>query len=331
MRERRALAIVLGVVWLVWRLGPSTMLAAAPDVREVTPGWHHDRRVGRRLGRTSGRLPGRHVRGRQAREGCPVEAVRPLRLLHRNVLRVRPDRPAIGTSCRPNNDNYVKLGQTDKLVDGSSGTTGSHPTSRTSGRLAGRRRSISPPAATSATTASTCTPRWSRTPAPSTSAVANRRLDVTIDCSAPPPTPTPPHADARRPTPDRPTPTPTHPTPTPTRRRPRHPDADADRPTPTPTPPTPTPATRPRPRRPTPDADPDPDAATPTPTPTPTPTRRLPRPRRHRPGADADPSHRRRRRPVDPPIIVPKVNDQGTPDTSDDRIVPGADVRIPPG
>ena len=27
---------------------------------------------------------------------------------------------------------------------------------------------------------------------------------------------------------------------------------------------------------------------------------------------------------MDPPIIVPKVNDQGTPDTSDDRIVPGA-------
>ena len=28
--------------------------------------------------------------------------------------------------------------------------------------------------------------------------------------------------------------------------------------------------------------------------------------------------------PIDPPIIVPKVNDQGTPETSDDRIVPGA-------
>ena len=27
---------------------------------------------------------------------------------------------------------------------------------------------------------------------------------------------------------------------------------------------------------------------------------------------------------MDPPIIVPKVNDQGTPETTDDRIVPGA-------
>ena len=28
--------------------------------------------------------------------------------------------------------------------------------------------------------------------------------------------------------------------------------------------------------------------------------------------------------PIDPPIIVPKVNDKGTPEISDDRIVPGA-------
>ena len=35
--HRRALAIVLGVVWLVWRMGPSTILAAAPDVRGDHP------------------------------------------------------------------------------------------------------------------------------------------------------------------------------------------------------------------------------------------------------------------------------------------------------
>ena len=37
MPHRRALAVLLGVIVLVWQLGPTTILAAAPDVREYTP------------------------------------------------------------------------------------------------------------------------------------------------------------------------------------------------------------------------------------------------------------------------------------------------------
>ena len=37
MKRRRALAIVFGVFALTSRIGPSTTLAAAPDVREISP------------------------------------------------------------------------------------------------------------------------------------------------------------------------------------------------------------------------------------------------------------------------------------------------------
>ena len=57
------------------------------------------------------------------------------------------------------NDNYVKLGQTDKLVDGSYGNDGVPPTSRISARLAGRQPSIWNPEATLATAGSMCTLR----------------------------------------------------------------------------------------------------------------------------------------------------------------------------
>ena len=70
-------------------------------------------------------------------------------------------------------------------------TTGSRPTSRTSGRLAWEAAFHLPPAATPVTTASTCTPRWSRRTGQRRRPWRDRRLAVTIDCSTTPPTTAP--------------------------------------------------------------------------------------------------------------------------------------------
>ena len=162
--QRRALAIVLGVVWLVWRMGPSAILAAAPDVREITPaGIAIDGLAGDWDEPAADFLsdmfeagkPDKDVLSRlYGRYDCSTETFYVL-------VQTVP-----GWNILPSdNDNYVKLGQTDKLVDGSSGHNGVPPDFAYIGAKAGRLPSISPRAATSATTASTCTPRWYRTPA----------------------------------------------------------------------------------------------------------------------------------------------------------------------
>ena len=55
------------------------------------------------------------------------QALRPLRLRHDDVLRVRGRRTPGWTVVPSDNDNYVKLGQTDKLVDGSDAPGGGPP------------------------------------------------------------------------------------------------------------------------------------------------------------------------------------------------------------
>ncbi len=269
------------------RWARSTILAAAPDVREITPAdiaidgsavdWDEPAADFLSDMYEAGK-PDKDVLSKlYGRYDCSTETFYVL-------VQTVP-----GWNILPSdNDNYVKLGQTDKLVDGSSGHNGAPPDFAYIGARPGRLRSISPPAATSATTASMCTPRWSRTPAP-----RPQRWRTVAWTS-------PSTAARRRPRPRRPP----HLTPTPdtdSTRRHRHPNADIEC------------------RRPTPDTDahphadthahadsdfdPDPDAPVgsiePSAEPTPVP-------------------------PIDPPIIVPKVNDQGTPETSDDRIVPGA-------
>ena len=119
MRRRRAVAIMLGVVLLAWRLGPTTSLAAAPDVREITPAgitidgsaadWDEPAadfladmfEAGKPDKDVLSRLYGRY--------DCSIET------FYVFVQTVQ------GWIILPSdNDNYVKLGQTDKLVDGSS-------------------------------------------------------------------------------------------------------------------------------------------------------------------------------------------------------------------
>jgi hypothetical protein len=72
------------------------------------------------------RLPRRHVRGRQFRQGRPREALRPYDCgtgtFYVHVVTVS------GWVVLPSdNDNYVKLGQTQKLVDGGDGPGSSPP------------------------------------------------------------------------------------------------------------------------------------------------------------------------------------------------------------
>ena len=116
------------------------------------PRRHHDRRLEGRLDNAGPGLPRRDVRGRQARPpvlshlygryDCSTQTFYVL------VVTIR------GWAILPsNNDNYVKLGQTQKLVDGSNSRTAVHLTLPMSPRTPGRPRSISRPAAISATTA----------------------------------------------------------------------------------------------------------------------------------------------------------------------------------
>jgi hypothetical protein len=185
------------------------------------------------------------------------------------------------------NDNYVKLGQTDKLVDGSDGDDGVPPDFAYVGQKAWEASFHLAPGSYLGDNGLNVHAQVVPVTLSSTSAVADRRMDAIIDCSAPPPTPTP---VVPTPTPVVPTPTPVVPTPTPVV------------PTPTPVVPTPTPVV-------------------PTPTPVvPTPTPVVPTPS---PSGGVEPSSAPEP-PIDPPIIVGKVNDQGTADPNDDRIVAGA-------
>src|SRR6476620_3655775 len=122
-RQQRALVIVLGLVELVWRLGPSTVLAAAPDVREVSPAgitidgsaadWDEPAADFLSDMFEAGKPDKDVLSHLYGRYDCSSETFYVLvqTVPHWHIL------PS-------DNDNYVKLGQTDKLVDGSDGHDG---------------------------------------------------------------------------------------------------------------------------------------------------------------------------------------------------------------
>src|SRR6476659_9616060 len=126
MRRWRGLLVGLGVVLLAWRLGTTTILAVAPDVREVTPaGIAIDGSAGDWDDPTADFLADMFEAGKPdkdvlsklyGRYDCSTGTFYVL-------VRTVP-----GWNILPSdNDNYVKLGQNDKLVDGSSGHNGVPP------------------------------------------------------------------------------------------------------------------------------------------------------------------------------------------------------------
>jgi hypothetical protein len=126
LHQRRALAIVLGVVLLAWRLGPTTIQAAAPDVREVTPA---DITIDGSAGDWD--EPAADFLSDMFEAGKPEKDVLS-RLYGRYDCAAETFYVFIqtvpGWNILPSdNDNYVKLGQTDKLVDGASGNNGIPP------------------------------------------------------------------------------------------------------------------------------------------------------------------------------------------------------------
>ena len=187
MPQRRALAIVLGVVLLVWRLGPTTTLAAAPDVREVTP-------AGITIDGSSGDWdePAADFLANMFEAGKPEKDILS-RLYGRYDCSTETFyvfvRTVVGWNILPsNNDNYVKLGQTDKLVDGSSGNNGVPPDFAYIGATGWEAAFHLPPGSYTGDNGLNVHAQVVPENRAATSAVADRRLPVTIDCSTTPPT-----------------------------------------------------------------------------------------------------------------------------------------------
>ena len=307
--SRRRIAASLALVGLLSALVPQVASAAAPDVREVTPA-------------------GIVINGSQSDWDSPsadfltnmFEAGDPTkRILARAYGRYDCGTQTFyilvvsitGWTILPSNgDNYVKLGQTDVLVNGASGANGTPPDFTYIQATAWEASFSLAPGSYLGDGGLNIHAEVVPTARASTAAPAGRRMDAIIDCSTPTPTPsptpTPPPTASPTPTPTGPDPTPT-PTPTPD-------------PTPSPTPtPEPTPSPTPTPE-PTPSPTPTPEP-TPSPTPTPLPTTSIPPTPVPTPTGTPEP-------PVDPPLIIAKVNDQGTPQLSDDRIVGGARFEV---
>ena len=290
LRARRiagTLAIAATIVAIAVPAGP-TVMAAAPDVREVTPAgisidgsrsdW--DSPSGDYLADMyEAGKPDKPVLSKlYARYDCATQTM--------YVLVVT----TTGWKILPSNaDNYVKIGQTDKRVDGNDGP-GSTPPAFAYVANTAWEASFQLDPGTYAGDANGLNVHAEVVPdtRASTSAVASRRLDVVIDCTASA-TPTPTVAPTSTPT-VAPTATPTvAPTSTPTAAPTSTPTATA----------TVTPTT-------TPTGTVGPTA---TATATAAPTGTL---------APAG----------DPPLIVAKVNDQGTSTTEDDRITGGATFEL---
>jgi hypothetical protein len=210
-------------------------------------------------------------------------------------------------------DNFVKLGVSEKLVDGASGNDGNPPDFEYVGVTGWEASFPLAPGEWPLNVHAEVIPRSLH----ATSAVANRLLAVVMDCSVtPPPTPTPSPTPSPSPT-EIPTPSPTEaPTPTPT-----------EAPTPTGSPgPTATATTAPTATAtaaPTPTATASPaPTATATASPAPTTTATAAPTATPAPTGSVAPTE-------DPgsvePLIVAKVDDNGTPDDpDDDRLLPGA-------
>ena len=218
MHRRRALGIALAVVCLVWPLSPTTVMAAAPDVREITP-------AGITIDGSAGDWdePGADFLANMFEAGNPDKPVLS-RLYGRYDCSTETFYVFVETVhgwliLPSDNDNYVKLGQEDKLVDGSAGSNGSPPDFAYVGATGWEAAFHLAPGSYLGDNGLNVHAEVVPEARPATSAVANRRLDVTIDCTTPPPTPTPTPTPTPAPTP---TPTPV-PTPTPTPCRPRRP------------------------------------------------------------------------------------------------------------
>ena len=304
LRARRiagTLAVAAVIVALAVPAGPAVM-AAAPDVREVSPaGISIDGSRSDWDSPSADYLADMYEAGKPdnpvlsklyARYDCATQTM--------YVLVVT----TTGWKILPSDaDNYVKIGQTDKRVDGSDGP-GSTPPAFAYVANTAWEASFQLDPGTYAGDANGLNVHAEVVPdtRASTSAVAGRRLDVVIDCAAPA-TPTPTVAPTATPT-VAPTATPTvAPTSTPTTAPTSTPTATATL-TPTSTPtgtpaPTSTPTTAP--------------TGTVGPTATATATAA--------PTGTLAPAG-------DPPLIVAKVNDQGTSTTEDDRITGGATFEL---
>jgi hypothetical protein len=289
----RTAATVVAVLALILFVMPGlsgrAVLAAAPDVREVTPaGISIDRSRADWDSPNADYLADMYEAGNPdkwvlsklyGRYDCATETM--------YVLIVT----TTGWKILPSNaDNYVKVGQTDKRVDGNDPPGSSPPAFGYIGNNAWE-ASFQLDPGTYSGDANGLNVHAEVVPdtRASTSAVAGRRLDVVIDCSAPTPTLAPTATPTAAPTA---TPTGT-PAPTATSTATAAPTA-----TPTDT------------AAPTATATPAPTATVaPTATPAPTGTAA--------PTATSAPAG-------DPPLIAVKVNDQGTPTRDDDQITGGA-------
>ena len=302
VRARTAAPLLIVVLSLLVlpALAARPALAAAPDVREITPAaisidataadWDSlgadyladMYEAGNPAKRVLSKLYGRY--------DCATETM--------YVLVVT----TTGWKIVPSDsDNYVKIGQTDKRVDGHDGPGSTPPAFAYVANTAWEASfQLDPGSYAGDATGLNVHAQVVPDAHAATSAVAGRRLDVTIDCSAQP-TPTP----APTPTPG-PTATATA-TPAPTASATSTPAPTA---TATPTAgPTSTPTDAPLPTA-TPTDTPEP-TVTPTGSPAPTATATA------TPVPTAGPAG-------DPPLIAVKVNDQGTSTIEDDRITGGA-------
>ena len=190
MHRRRALGIALAVVCLVWPFSPTTVMAVAPDVREITP-------AGITIDGSAGDWdePGADFLANMFEAGNPEKRVLS-RLYGRYDCSTETFYVFVqtvpGWNILPSdNDNYVKLGQTDKLVDGSSGSNGAPPDFAYIGATGWEAAFHLAPGSYLGDNGLNVHAEVVPEARASTSAVANRRLDVTIDCTTPPPTPTP--------------------------------------------------------------------------------------------------------------------------------------------
>ena len=294
-----SLPMVLLLV-LVPGLAGRSALAAAPDVREVTPArisidgsradWDSMSADFLADMYEAGNPAKRVLSKLYARYDCATKTM--------YVLVIT----TTGWKILPSNaDNYVKIGQTDKRVDGNDGPGSTPPAfAYVSNNAWEASFQLDPGSYTGDANGLNVHVEVVPDDRASTSAVTGRRLDVVIDCSAPP---TPTSAPTATPTS---TPPPTATATSTATAAPTGTPAPTATATGTPAP-TATPTDTPAPTS-TPTDTPVP-TATPTTTPAPTGTAA--------PTATSAPAG-------DPPLIAVKVNDQGTPAVDDDRITGGA-------
>ncbi len=208
-RDRRilrtlAVAAVI-VVWLLATLPPQAGLAAAPNIREITPAgitidgspadWDTPD-LDFLTDMFEAGNPTKDVLARAyGRYDCATQT------FYIFVVSIR------GWVILPSNsDNYVKLGQTDKLVDGNSGNNGTPPDFAYVDIEGWEASFHIAPGSYLGEGALNIHAEMVPLTMSATAAPVNRRMDAIIDCSnpeTPPPTPSP--------TPTPPTPTPTRP------------------------------------------------------------------------------------------------------------------------